>query len=79
MYFIKHNILTRFGIPSEIICDNGSQFIDKMTQNFGASLGINMITSTHVHPQANGQANSSNNIIFNNLNKRLTEKKRKAG
>lgn len=50
-----------------------------MTQNFGASLGINMITSTHVHPQANGQANSSNNIIFNNLNKRLTEKKRKAG
>ena len=27
--FIKCNILTRFGIPSEIICDNGSQFISK--------------------------------------------------
>lgn len=22
--FIKHNILTRFGIPAEITCDNGS-------------------------------------------------------
>lgn len=54
--FIKHNILTRFGIPTEIVCDNGSLFIDKRTTNFCASWGIKMITSTPVHPQANGQA-----------------------
>ena len=34
--FIKRNILTRFGIPSEIICDNGSQFISKRTSTSAA-------------------------------------------
>ena len=34
-----------------------------------------MITSTPVHPQANGQAESSNKIIVNNLKKRLGAKK----
>ncbi|MDV3153350.1 MAG: hypothetical protein Q8755_03170 [Candidatus Phytoplasma australasiaticum] len=36
-----------------------------------------MITSTPVHPQANGQEESSNKIIINNLKKRLKEKKGK--
>lgn len=29
IYFIKCNILTMFGIPFDIHCDNGSQFICK--------------------------------------------------
>ncbi|KAD7477151.1 hypothetical protein E3N88_00287 [Mikania micrantha] len=53
--FIKRNILTRFGIPVEITCDNESQFIGKRTKNFCESWGIKMITSTRVHPQANGK------------------------
>ena len=52
--FIKCNILTRFGIPTKIICDNGSQFICKRTREFCTSQGIKMIMSTLVHPQANG-------------------------
>ncbi|KAD5803282.1 hypothetical protein E3N88_14642 [Mikania micrantha] len=75
--FIKRNILTRFGIPAEITCDNGSQFICKRTTNFCESWGIKMITSTPVHPQANGQAESSNKIIINNLKKKLGSKKGK--
>ena len=75
--FIKRNILTRFGIPAEIVCDNGSQFIRKRKTNFCDSLGIKMVTSTHVHPQANGQAESSNKIIINNLKKKLGSKKGK--
>ena len=73
--FIKRNILTRFGIPSEIIYDNGSQFISKRTIDFCSAWGIKMITSTPVHPQANGQAEASNKIIVNNLKKRLDKKK----
>ncbi|KAI3802237.1 hypothetical protein L1987_30367 [Smallanthus sonchifolius] len=73
--FIKRNILTRFGIPAEIVCDNGSQFISKRTTNFCASWGIKMITSTPVHPQANGQVEFSNKIIINYLKKRLGAKK----
>ncbi|KAC9170972.1 hypothetical protein E3N88_46271 [Mikania micrantha] len=75
--FIKRNILTRFGIPAEITCDNGSQFIGKRTTNFCEAWGIKMITSTPVHPQANGQAESSNKIIINNLKKKLGSKKGK--
>jgi ribonuclease HI len=75
--FIKRNILTRFGIPAEIVCDNGSQFIGKRTTSFCESWGIKMITSTPVHPQANGQAESSNKIIINNLKKKLGAKKGK--
>ena len=36
-----------------------------------------MITSTPVHPQANGQAESYNKIIINNLKKKLGSKKGK--
>ena len=61
--FIKRNILTRFGIPTEIICDNGSQFISKMTRDFCTIWGIRLIMSILVHPQASGQAESSNKII----------------
>ncbi|XP_056698017.1 uncharacterized protein [Spinacia oleracea] len=32
--FIKHNVLSRFGIPSEIVCDNGSQFISNKKRNY---------------------------------------------
>ncbi|XP_074305881.1 uncharacterized protein LOC141641103 [Silene latifolia] len=34
--FIKRNIISIFGIPSEIICDNGSQFILDNTEGFCA-------------------------------------------
>ena len=73
--FIKKNIITRFGIPSEIICDNGSQFISKKTVDYCSRWGIKLITATPVHPQANGQAESSNKIIINNLKRRLEDKK----
>ncbi|XP_076919445.1 uncharacterized protein LOC143580242 [Bidens hawaiensis] len=51
--FIKLNILTKFGIPAEIVYDYGSQFIGNRTTNFCESWGIKMITSTPVHPQSN--------------------------
>ncbi|XP_017256033.2 uncharacterized protein LOC135147082 [Daucus carota subsp. sativus] len=75
--FIKKNILCRFGIPSEIVCDNGSQFISEKTESFCKKYNINLIKSTPRYPQANGQAESSNKIIINNLKKRLTSHKGK--
>ncbi|XP_076890175.1 uncharacterized protein LOC143541137 [Bidens hawaiensis] len=75
--FIKQNILTRSESPAEIICDNGSQFIGKRTTDFCAAWGIKMITCIPVHPQANGQAESSNKIIVNNLKNNLGTKKGK--
>ena len=67
--FIKRNILCRFGMPSEIMCDNGSQFIGQRTREFCTQWGIDLVTSTPRYPQSNGQAESSNKIIVSNLNK----------
>ncbi|XP_074373439.1 uncharacterized protein LOC141713763 [Apium graveolens] len=58
--FIKRNILCKFDVPSEIICDNGSQFISKKMKAFCKRWNINLIKSTPRYPQANGQAESSN-------------------
>lgn len=70
--FIQKNILCKFGVPSEIICDNGSQFICDKTKTFCKRWNINLIKSTPRYPQANGQAESSNKVIIKNLKKRLT-------
>ncbi|XP_074288142.1 uncharacterized protein LOC141613308 [Silene latifolia] len=63
----------RFGISSEIICDNGSQFIGNKTEAFCARLNISLQKSTPRNLQSNGQAESSNKIIVENLKKKLEE------
>ena len=61
--FIKRNIICRFGVPSEIVCDNGSQFISDRTRTFCQQWNISLITSTPRYPQSNGQAEASNKVI----------------
>ncbi|XP_074298383.1 uncharacterized protein LOC141629253 [Silene latifolia] len=61
----------RFSIPSEIVCDNGSQFIRNKTEAFCARWNVSLQKSTPKNPQANGQAESSNKIIVENLKKKL--------
>ncbi|KAJ9544420.1 hypothetical protein OSB04_024127 [Centaurea solstitialis] len=69
--FIQNNIIHRFGVPSEIICDNGSQFISDKTRTFCEKRGIKLVTSTPRYPQSNGLAESSNKVIINSIRKRL--------
>ncbi|XP_056695403.1 uncharacterized protein [Spinacia oleracea] len=69
------NDAMRFGVPSEIICDNGSQFISDKTRAFCKTWNIELKTSTPRYPQANGQAKSSNKTIISSLKKRLDDKK----
>ena len=60
IYFLETNIFSRFGLPLEIITDNGPAFIySKMTQ-FLAKLGVKHFTSSAYYPQGNGQAESTN-------------------
>ncbi|XP_074327289.1 uncharacterized protein LOC141665208 [Apium graveolens] len=65
--FIKRNIFCKFGVPFEIVCDNGSQFISDKTEAFCKHWNINLIKSKPRYPQANGQAELSNKIIINNF------------
>ncbi|KAJ9537370.1 hypothetical protein OSB04_030103 [Centaurea solstitialis] len=69
--FIQKNIIYRFGIPAEIMCDNGSQFISDKTRTFCEKREIKLITSTPRYPQSNGLAESSNKVIINSIRKRL--------
>ncbi|KAJ9535840.1 hypothetical protein OSB04_un001005 [Centaurea solstitialis] len=65
--FIQTNIIYRFGVPSEIMCDNGSQFISEKTCKFCDERLIKLITSTPRYPQSNGLAESSNKILINSI------------
>ncbi|KAJ9552838.1 LOW QUALITY PROTEIN: hypothetical protein OSB04_016883 [Centaurea solstitialis] len=67
--FIQTNIIYRFGVPSEIMCDNGSQFISEKTRKFCDERGIQQITSTPRYPY--------NKVIINSIRKRLKDAKGK--
>ena len=53
--FIWKNVICRFGVPKEIITDNGSQFISFDFQDFCKDWWIQLSFSTPRYPQANGQ------------------------
>ena len=73
--FIWKNIICRFGVPKEIVTDNGSQFISYDFKNFCDKYAIKLSFSTPRYPQANGQAESTNKTIVNTLKKRLEAEK----
>ena len=48
------NVICRFGVPKEIMTDNGSQFISLNFQDFCKEWGIMLSFSTICYPKANG-------------------------
>ncbi|XP_052193952.1 uncharacterized protein LOC127802277 [Diospyros lotus] len=53
----------RFGVPQQIITDNGTQFTSEQFIRFCESLSIQKSFTAVDHPQANGQAEAVNKII----------------
>lgn len=64
-------------MPTEIVCNNGKQFIGSNVTKFLEDHKIKKILSTPYHPSRNGQAESTNKTISQNLKKRLTDAKEK--
>jgi hypothetical protein len=48
--FLEYNIFSRFGIPLEIITDNGPAFIYTKSTQFLAKLGVKHFTSSAYYP-----------------------------
>ncbi|RDX88927.1 Retrovirus-related Pol polyprotein from transposon 17.6, partial [Mucuna pruriens] len=58
--FIWKKIVCRFGLPAEIVSDNGTQFASSITTKFCQDLHIRQSFTSVEHPQANGQAEAAN-------------------
>src|SRR3954467_15700093 len=56
--FIK-SIIFRFGVPHNIITDNGTNFTAVEFQNFCEELGIKINYASVAHPQSNGLVEKS--------------------
>ncbi|KAL0442225.1 UNVERIFIED_CONTAM: hypothetical protein Sradi_0161400 [Sesamum radiatum] len=58
--FVKSHIFNRFGVPREIINDQGSHFYNRAVGNLFKKYGVHHRVATAYHPQTNGQAEVSN-------------------
>src|SRR4051812_833939 len=70
--FIK-SIIVRFGVPHNIITDNGTNFTTAEFQNFCEELGIKINYASVAHPQSNGQVEKANGLVCGGIKKRLRE------
>ncbi|VFQ90231.1 unnamed protein product [Cuscuta campestris] len=69
--FVGTNILCRFGVPKQIISDNGTQFEEAEFQDFLKTWGIQHTKVSVAYLQANGQVENVNRTIINGIKKKL--------
>jgi transposase InsO family protein len=68
--FIK-SIVFRFGVPHNIITDNGTNFTSKEFKSYCETMGIKLKFASVAHPKTNGQVEKTNGLICNGIKKRL--------
>ena len=61
---IKYHVIHRFGVPKQIIHDNGPQFVSQVFYRFCDKYRIQNVTSTAYNPAANGPAKAFNKTII---------------
>ena len=61
--FLFEDIFTRFGVPQEIVIDQGAQFTSKLVRQIVEKYKIKHHKSSPYHPQANGNVESTNKIL----------------
>ncbi|VFQ73599.1 unnamed protein product [Cuscuta campestris] len=69
--FVGTNILCKFGVPKQIISDNGIQFEETEFQDFLKTWGIQHTKVSVAYPQANGQVENVNGTIIDGIKKKL--------
>ena len=67
--FLFEYIFTRYGLPIEIVSDRGMHFINEVIEHLLDELMVIHRKSAPYHPQANGQAESTNKILCTTLTK----------
>jgi hypothetical protein len=67
--FIRNNIITRYGVPHELISDNGKNFIAKRVEDYLQQFKIQHHRSSPYRPQMNGAVESANKNLIKILKK----------
>ncbi|GJS98197.1 reverse transcriptase domain-containing protein [Tanacetum coccineum] len=69
--FVWENIVCRFGLPGEIISDNGKQFRDNPFKDWCEKLCIQQHFSSVKHPQTNGLVERANQSLGEGIKARM--------
>ncbi|GKE82481.1 reverse transcriptase domain-containing protein [Tanacetum coccineum] len=75
--FVWDNIVCRFGLPGEIVSDNGKQFRDNPFKDWCENLCICQCFAFVKHPQTNGLVERANKSLGEGIKARLGEKNKK--
>jgi hypothetical protein len=67
--FLK-SIICRFGVPSRIITDNGTQFTSRLFQEYCEGIGTQLCFASVAHPRSNDQVERANAEILRGLKTR---------
>ncbi|GKU94112.1 hypothetical protein SLEP1_g7642 [Rubroshorea leprosula] len=68
---------TKYGIPNQIVVDNGTQFNCSSFRDFCSSYGIKLQFTSVYHPESNGMVESVNKCILEGIRPRLEQHKAK--
>ena len=63
VYFLHEDIFTRFGVPSEIVTSQGTQFTSHLVHSLVQQYKIKHRLSCPYHPHANGHIQSTNKLL----------------
>ena len=74
--FIENYIICRFGVPNQLIMDNGKNFKNKDVKWICDKYKIKQSFSTPYYPQGNRQAEATTNTIRNILAKIVNDSHR---
>lgn len=77
--FLYEFIITRYGLPIEIVSDQGVHFINEIIEFLLEELMVIHRKSAPYHPQANGQAESTNKVLCTVLTKIVEGTHRRLG
>ncbi|GJR81795.1 reverse transcriptase domain-containing protein [Tanacetum coccineum] len=72
--FVWDNIVCRFGLPGEIISDNGKQFRDNPFKDWCEKLYIRQCFASVKHPQENGLVERANRSLGEGIKAMLDER-----
>ncbi|GKV49673.1 hypothetical protein SLEP1_g56411 [Rubroshorea leprosula] len=66
--FLFSSVICRYGIPNQIIADNGPQLNCNSFRDFYSSYEIKLVFTSVYHPEANGMVESVNKAILEGIN-----------